>query len=70
MKDDNLGRDEKKHVAKKNMDVENRCRRYAAEKIHERIRVNARMICVQKGRMSREERGIIYKVFRAEIQQK
>jgi hypothetical protein len=52
MKDDNLGRDEKKHVAK-NVDVVKRCKRYAVEKIHEWIRINARMVCVQNGRMSR-----------------
>ena len=52
-KDDNLGRDEKKRVAKKNMDVENRCKRYAVKKIHERIRINARMLFVQNGHMSR-----------------
>ena len=45
MKDDNLGRDEKKHVAKKKkyMDVGKRCKRYTVEKIYERIRINARM---------------------------
>jgi hypothetical protein len=52
-KDDNLGRDEKKRVAKKNMNVKNRCKRCVVKKIHERIRINARMLFVQNGHMSR-----------------
>jgi hypothetical protein len=52
MKDDNLGRDEKKHVTKKKGgDVERRYRRYAAGKMHEWIKRNVKRVLVRKGHM-------------------